>query len=313
MPSFKLTIAYDGTAYHGWQLQVSGRPTIQGQLERALVKFTKRRIAITGASRTDGGVHALGQVASLTIPDWRAGGMALLRAINSRLPDDIVVLECQEVRDEFHAINACRSKRYRYQLQCGGQRHPFGYRYHWSLSHALDVAAMRSAAQQIVGQQDFACFQAAGGRRQSTVRHVRDLVIEQLREPPGQGGSPSGMAGLPIDRAERTTEPDRVEPAQWLTIEVEADGFLYNMVRNIVGTLVMIGRGERDADWLAEVLESRDRTRAGQTAPPNGLFLLRVNYGPGWLIDQAATDTETSRPMAAEAAGRFDVAAAPPT
>jgi len=291
MPTFKLTIAYDGTPYHGWQLQVCGRPTIQGQLERALVKFTERRIAITGASRTDAGVHALGQVAHVTIPQWRAGSRALLRALNSRLPEDIVVLECVPVREGFHAINACLSKRYRYQLQCGGSRHPFGQRYHWYMPRKLNLTAMREAAKHVLGRQDFACFQAAGGGRLSTVRHVSDLVVAQHDAVSGQGSRLGPLAAQPVERAERSADRDHQEPAQWLSIEIEADGFLYNMVRNIVGSLVLIGRGDRDPAWLQEVLASRDRTRAGQTAPARGLFLLHVNYAADWIIEEPLDET----------------------
>jgi tRNA pseudouridine38-40 synthase len=278
MPTFQLTIAYDGTAYCGWQSQV-GHDTVQGRLERALVKFTKRRIPITGSSRTDAGVHALGQVASLSIDDWRAGSDALLRAINSRLPHDILVRECREVADSFHAINDSIGKRYRYQLQCGGQRQPFAQRYHWQVHRRLDLAAMQEAAKGLVGTHDFASFEGMGSKRKSSVRTITDLWIDE------GPNSPELAMGLSVGR-------DLVadEPSQWLHLEVAADGFLYNMVRNIVGTLVLVGRGDRSIQWVDWVLRAADRSKAGQTAPPQGLFLVEVHYPPVTSAPSAEVD-----------------------
>lgn len=247
---YKLTIAYDGTAYAGWQIQV-GRPTVQGMLERALARLVKVRVPITGSGRTDSGVHALGQVASLATDAWAAPAERLAVAMNTKLPDDIRVLASEEMATDFHAIRDATGKRYRYQLQIGGIRDPFEYRYRWHLPGPLDVAAMRQAAAEFCGTHDFAAFQASGSVRKTTVRTVRDLVLNDHSGRAGGGG---------------------------LDIEIEANGFLYNMVRNIVGSLVVVGHGKQPPSWIERVLASRDRTQAGPTAPPQGLFLMHVHY-----------------------------------
>lgn len=247
---FKLTIAYDGSDYAGWQVQ-PGELTIQGMLERALVKVIKKRVPVTGSGRTDSGVHAIGQVASIALDNWRASCDALCRAINSRLPRDICVLQVERAPYDFHAIRDCIGKRYRYRLQAGGMRDPFDHRYLWHIRGSLDVEAMSAAANLLLGQHDFACFQAAGSERKSTVRSIRDISLT---------AQPSGCGG------------------QTVVFEVEADGFLYNMVRNIVGTLVDVGRRKNPPCWIGQLLQSKDRTLAGQTAPPHGLYLLRADY-----------------------------------
>jgi len=250
--TFKLTVSYDGTDFSGWQIQ-PGRPTIQGMLERALVKLAKHRVHVVGSGRTDSGVHALGQVASFRIPVWRSPAESLVRALNVHLPETITALECVDAPDDFHAIRDSIGKRYRYQLQLGGVRDSFQHRYRWHLRKPLDISAMQAAAKLIVGQQDFASFQAAAGIRKTTVRHVRDCHVE-------------------------LSNPASADVHQLLTIDVEADGFLYNMVRNIVGTLVEVGRGKYPPEWVAEVIAVRDRDQAGPTAPALGLFLSRVDY-----------------------------------
>lgn len=251
-----MTVAYDGTRYAGWQVQLR-RQTVQGALEKAIAQVANERVRVTGSGRTDSGVHAIAQVASFSLSRWRARAEDLARALNSKLPPDIAVRKLRDAAADFHAIRDAVGKRYRYQLQIGGGRDAFEYRYRWHLPGPIDVAAMRQAAELLRGRHDFASFQAAGSDRKTTVRDVRALeIIDQGRV--GQGSD---------------------DPAvQRLAIEVEADGFLYNMVRNIVGTLVEVGRGKRSPAWAAEVLAACDRTVAGPTAPPQGLFLLRVDY-----------------------------------
>lgn len=251
MPTFKLTIRYDGTPFAGWQVQ-PGQATIQGHLQSALRSITGQDIQAVGSGRTDAGVHALGQVASLTLPHWPHGGDALTRALNTHLPETIVVTETVPAADQFHAIRDAVSKRYRYQLQIGGVRDVFDYRYRWHLKGPLAVDAMQRAASHFVGHHDFAGFQAAGGERKTTTRHVR--ACEIIAQP--------------------AADPGRRD----LAIEIEADGFLYNMVRNMVGTLVEVGWGKRSADSIPELIQEKDRGAAGQTAPARGLFLLRVDY-----------------------------------
>lgn len=262
--TFKLTIAYDGTEFAGWQVQ-PGQPTIQAALQSALASLTPGPIRLIGSGRTDAGVHALAQVASCTLPAWRAPAEALRRALNTGLPPTICVLHVEEAAPGFHALRDATRKRYRYQIRVGGLPDPFGYRYHWHLRGPLDVTAMRSAAWRLVGRHDFASFEATGSPRQSTVRHVRscEVIESPLRQAPSAGFE------LP---------PDAGGAGRGLAVEVEADGFLYNMVRNIVGTLVEIGRRRQPAEWIEEVLALKNRDAAGPTAPPQGLFLKRVDY-----------------------------------
>ncbi|WP_417746022.1 tRNA pseudouridine(38-40) synthase TruA [Rosistilla oblonga] len=248
--TFRLTIGYDGFRYAGWQVQAD-LPTIQGELQRAFAELTGERVSITGSGRTDSGVHAIAQVASLTTDAWRSSDAALGRAINTKIPDDITVYRCEEMPVDFHALRDAVGKRYRYQLQIGGVRDAFDFRYFWHHHVQLDIEAMRQAAAMIVGTHDFACFQATGSERKTTVRTIHDLALTT-----GQGRAGQGH----------------------LIVEVEANGFLYNMVRNIVGSLVEVGRGKHPPTWIEELIAGRDRNQAGPTAPAHALFLLRVDY-----------------------------------
>lgn len=249
--TFKLTIAYDGTEFAGWQVQ-PGKPTIQGMLQKACRSITGSDIHVIGSGRTDSGVHAIAQVASCVLP-WRAEAERLACALNANLPDTILVRKAVDAPPGFHAIRDAIGKRYRYQLQIGGMRDPFEYRYRWLLHREVDVERMRAAAARFIGRHDFASFQASGSDRKTTVRDLRacDVLLQH-------------------------TDTDR----QHLAIEVEADGFLYNMVRNIVGSLVEVGRGKHPPEWIDEVIAKRNRDVAGPTAPAHGLFLLRVDYPP---------------------------------
>ena len=255
--TFRLTIGYDGTSYAGWQIQ-RNKPTIQGHLEAAFAKLIGERVPIIGSGRTDAGVHALAQVASLTTDRWRDPADAIARAINTKLPDDISVYLAEEMPLGFHALRDATGKMYRYQMQVRGVRDAFAHRYTWTLFYRLDIDRMQEAASRIVGKHDFACFQAAGSERPTTVRTVRRLDI--LQQASATGG-------------------------ERLAIEIEADGFLYNMVRNIVGSLVEVGRGKFPVSWIDELIQSRDRKLAGQTAPAQGLFLARVDYDVQPLAD----------------------------
>jgi tRNA pseudouridine38-40 synthase len=222
-------------------------------LEAALARITQEPCKCVASGRTDAGVHALGQVVSF-VSATRHSPQVLSKALNAELPEDMLVFEVQETADGFHALRDAVRKRYRYVIEDGRVRDLFDRRYVWHLYQRLDVEAMRAAAAPLVGTHDFASYETAGSSRLTTVRTVLDLVVERRR-------------------AERT---DRI------VIEVEADGFLYNMVRNIVGTLVQVGKGREGVDWPARVLEMRDRTKAGMTAPAQGLFLVGVEYGaPG--------------------------------
>jgi tRNA pseudouridine38-40 synthase len=240
----KLTVAYDGTAYAGWQIQPA-EPTVQAVVETAWHQITREQLRVLAAGRTDAGVHALGQVVSVASESPLACD-DLQRALNAVLPADVAVVAVEEAPENFHATYDAKQKTYRYQIHNGRTPDVFNRRYAWHYPQPLDSVAMHAAAQALVGKHDFASFESAGSERPDSIRTL--FAVDVTR-----GG-------------------DRI------TIEVSGDGFLYNMVRAIVGTLIEVGKGSRDADWVAEVLAARDRRGAGQTAPPHGLFLLRVDY-----------------------------------
>jgi len=244
----KLTLAYDGTAYAGWQVQSEAR-SIQKVLEAALSKITGETIRVTASGRTDAGVHALGQVVGFRTRS-RLKPEVLQRALNAELPRDIAVLEATEVAPDFHATLHAKRKCYRYLIYDGPVRDVFRRHTAWHCPWGLDAEAMHRAAQALRGTHDFSSFQTQGSPRRSSVR-----TIEQIAVCRGLDGDP-----------------------HLITIEVQADGFLYNMVRAIVGTLVRVGRHARPESWVAEVLAARDRRAAGPTAPAHGLFLVRVEY-----------------------------------
>lgn len=247
--SFKLTVAYDGADFFGWQWQ-PGRRTVQGVLEEALQRITGETLRVSASGRTDAGVHALGQVVSFASATYLAADV-LQRALNAHLPDDVRVVAAAEAQRGFHAIDDSIGKRYRYLLQEGPVPNVFARRYAWFVRTPLDVESMRTAASELTGQHDFKSFETTGSPRVSTIRTVRDLTISRQ----------IGLEGRPL-----------------VVVEVEADGFLYNMVRNLVGTLREVGLGRRAAAWAGTVLRQRDRRQAGMTAPPHGLYLLRVFF-----------------------------------
>lgn len=244
MRFLKLTIAYDGTDFVGWQVQSNGR-SVQAELESAWKAITGETLRITASGRTDSGVHAAGQVCSLST-ESRLEVATIQRAINAVLPQDISLLETAERSDEFHAIRDCVEKTYRYQVQAGRLVDVFSRRYAWHVPVSLDVAAMQAGAQHLIGRHDFAAFQASGSERYSTVRNITRATVHERHS----------------DRFQR------------VEIEVTADGFLYNMVRCIAGSLVLVGQHKRSSEWIAEVVRSKDRALAGPTAPAQGLTLL---------------------------------------
>jgi tRNA pseudouridine38-40 synthase len=256
--SLKLTLAYDGTAYVGWQRQAAGT-SVQHLVEAALAEVEGRPVCVHGSGRTDAGVHALGQVASCDLAH-PIPAADLLRALNAKLPPDVRVVSVDEAWPGFHARFDAVEKTYDYRIRVATGTTPFLGRFVWDLRPPLDVAAMRQALGAVVGEHDFAAFQAAGSRAASSVRTLREAVVEAGPWPPD---------GLDVDPA-----------AQRVVVRFTANGFLRHMVRNLVGTLVEIGRGRRDPGDLARVLDSRDRGLAGPTAPPQGLFLARVRYRP---------------------------------
>jgi tRNA pseudouridine38-40 synthase len=248
MRTIKLTLAYDGTAYAGWQVQSQGK-TIQGVLESTLAKITGEAVRVTASGRTDAGVHALGQVVGFRT-ESRLRVEVLKRALNAELPRDVAVLEAAEAPEGFHATLHARRKRYRYLIYDGPVRDVFRLRTAWHCPRGLDVETMHRAAQALCGTHDFSSFETCGSQRKTSIRTVFDISVRR-----GVDGDPHLVA-----------------------VEVEANGFLYNMVRTIVGTLAKVGRHARSESWVAEVLAAADRRAAGPTAPPQGLFLVRVEY-----------------------------------
>jgi len=249
MRFFKITLAYDGGAYAGWQVQPD-QPTIQQALEDAWQKVNGESVRIVASGRTDAGVHAIGQVASLASETNRSCDV-LLRALNANLADDIVIDSVEEAADGFHAIRDANGKRYRYVIDDGATPNLFVRDYAWRFAYGrLDVDAMDQAAKSLLGKHDFSSFEAAGAERKTSVRTITDIFIERQV---GHNG-------------------------ETIVFEVAADGFLYNMVRNIVGTLVEVGRGAQPESWVNDVLKTCDRSCAGPTAPAQGLFLVHVDY-----------------------------------
>ncbi len=250
--TLKLTLAYDGTDYVGWQRQPNG-PSVQAQLEQALEQIEGRAVKVTGAGRTDAGVHALGQVASVTL-DHDLDVTTLARALNATLPDDIRVIEVVEAAADFDARSNAHGKLYRYCVITGPWISPFERRHVWHVPQALECATMREGAALLCGEHDFAAFQAVGGSVKTSVRR--------------------------IDRIDIDARPPQASPAVGcgVTIEVEGRGFLRHMVRIVVGTLIEIGAGRRAVDDVARAIESGRRADAGPTAPARGLFLVQVRY-----------------------------------
>jgi tRNA pseudouridine38-40 synthase len=240
----KLTLQYDGTDFVGWQRQATG-VSIQSLIEDALAPIEGGAVTVTGAGRTDAGVHALAQVASVRLNTTLAEA-SLQRALNATLPADVRVIAVERVADDFHARFSAKSKTYEYRIVNGPFLSPFERRYAWHLPHPLDVSAMQLAAPVLTGAHDFIAFQGAGSSVKTTERRISALEV------------------------------DADDPH--LSIVVTADGFLRHMVRAIVGTLVEVGSGRQSPSWVGEVLASKDRAKAGPTAPAHGLFLVSIDY-----------------------------------
>lgn len=242
--NIKITIEYDGTNYHGWQVQPTGE-TIQAVLERAISTFLRNPTRIIGSGRTDAGVHALGQVANF-FSEKEYGPHRIRRALNALTPDDITIKEVEVVADSFDARRDGQSRVYEYHILNRTTPSPFYLNRAWHLHESLNVDAMRRAILCLHGEHDFSSFRAAGCD-----------------------------AAHPIRKVYRTSLEPRGE---LLVYTIEATAFLRHMVRNVIGTLVEVGSGLRTPQSFGELLEARDRTKAGQTAPPHGLYLVEVRY-----------------------------------
>ena len=260
MRTFKLVVSYDGTDFSGFQRQANAR-SVQAELELALASIEGKHVTVAGAGRTDAGVHALGQVASFTLASTIAEG-DLFRALNAKLPADVRVLSVGVETPGFNARFSARSKMYRYRISNTRVMSPFQRRFAWHISRALDLAAMNEAARELLGEHDFSSFEAKGsprvrkGRVQPTIEtrtSIRTMTRAVWIEEPMAGG-------------------------RLLTFEIAGTGFLKYMVRTIVGTLVEVGDGRRTPASFRDLLHSADRASAGPTAPPSGLYLVRVDY-----------------------------------
>ncbi|MFY9556599.1 MAG: tRNA pseudouridine(38-40) synthase TruA [Blastocatellia bacterium] len=243
MQNFKATIQYDGTNYHGWQIQANGR-TVQGEITRVLSLLDHRPVTLYGAGRTDAGVHAEGQVANFFLE--RCYALRELRdAINGNLDRDIRILDVEPVAEGFNARYSATQKTYLYRIWAAEVVSPFSYRYVFHQRTPLDLDQMRGAAGALIGTHDFSAFTVADSEAEDRVRTLTRVDIENTDE---------------------------------ITIVISGDGFLRYMVRTVVGTLIEVGRGKRTAQSLIDTLDSRDRTKAGPSAPANGLTLLQVDY-----------------------------------
>jgi tRNA pseudouridine38-40 synthase len=245
-----LGIEYDGTAYNGWQRQKTGLG-VQQRVEEALCRVADHELEVTCAGRTDTGVHATGQVVHFDTPSRRDDRGWLLGA-NSNLPDDICVMWARQVDDDFHARFSATARHYRYRILNRLQRSAIHRHRAWWVYPKLDAQRMHEAAQHLLGEHDFSAFRAAGCRANTAQREITGISIERSGD--------------------------------WLTLKVSANAFLQHMVRNITGSLAMVGEGERPPGWIKDVLESRDRKQGGIAAPPHGLTLVAVDYPESYGI-----------------------------
>lgn len=263
-----LTLAYDGTAYRGWQVQPNG-VTVQACVESAVLKLTGEKRRVFCAGRTDTGVHALAQVANFHTSS-RIPVEKLRRGLQTFLPADIVIVSATEVTTSFHATYSAIRKRYRYVIFDGDVCPPFLRNYVQPSRLRLNADLMAVAAQFLLGTHDFRCFETKYPNKETSVRTVMDVSLRRLAVWDPWTARHDWLP--PESRGH--DHPDQ----QFIVFEIMADGFLYNMVRAIIGTLIEIGRGRNAPEFMAEVIASMDRSRAGMTAPPNGLYLVHVEY-----------------------------------
>lgn len=247
MRNFKLTLEYDGTDFNGWQIQSQGERTVQGEFQNVLTQVFKRRISVIASGRTDAGVHALGQVINFKV-NTRMSPEQIRRAISSFLPSDIVISKIDEVDLAFHAQYSAKTKTYRYTVLNRAYPSPKERNFCCYYPFKLNLTRMRREALRLIGRKEFLSFQASDPKRQvhNTIRRIKMICIRRKGD--------------------------------FITIDIEADGFLYKMVRNIVGTLLQIGSEKSASQNINEILKKKDRSAAGKTVSPSGLCLLQVTY-----------------------------------
>jgi len=247
-----LSVEYDGTNYHGWQEQDNPN-TIQGKIQEAIFRFSQEKIKIAVAGRTDAGVHATGQIAHFDttinrpINSWVMG-------LNSLLPDDIRINNVRIINDKFHARFSALSRTYRYILYNNKVKPCLNRnKVSWYYLSELNELDMQHSANKLIGIKDFSCFRSANCQSNSPIRKINDIIITRKND--------------------------------YLYIDINANSFLYNMVRNLVGTLVLIGSGEKDINWIDDLLKSKERDKAGKQFPACGLYLINIEYDPKFKID----------------------------
>jgi tRNA pseudouridine38-40 synthase len=277
MRKIKLVIQYVGSRYCGWQVQPNGL-TIQAILQDLLEKTLGEKTTVIGAGRTDSGVHALGQVAHFKT-SHSMDLETLHRALNAQLPEDIAVLAAEEVDADFHAQKNATAKTYLYLILVSRQKNPFLRPYAWRLFGEFNQSAMRQCLEMIVGAHDFKAFCAADGGAKTSTRHIYSarLQVFPLSEMEHQLVKLVGLGNFqgPLEVLNHH-HPDRM--ARLWALSFRGNGFLKHMVRNLVGTIVEVGQGKRSVEEFQQVLAGKDRRQAGPTAPPQGLFLLNVEY-----------------------------------
>ncbi len=265
--NIRLTLAYDGTRYAGWQVQ-RDRPSVQSTIEDAIAALTGERVSLLSAGRTDAGVHALGQVASFitasTIPPENWGS-----ALQSKLPPDIVIRDAAEAPVGFHATYSAKNKRYRYVILDSRMEDPFLRPFVWRVKSQLNVAAMQLAADSLIGTHDFRSFESHWPNTGTSVRTVHEARFTRT-------SGWSVWCQTPV--MENTGVPRNQDGGEFVLFEIVGDGFLYNMVRAIVGTLVQVGRGAWSVADFGAAFQALDRGTAGETAPAHGLYLVSVAY-----------------------------------
>lgn len=308
MKRIKLTVAYDGTEYSGWQIQPNA-PTIEAELDRAIKQLTGESLHVIGASRTDAGVHALGNVAVFdtesTIP-----GDRWAYAVNRYLPPQISVVDSREVKPDFHPRHCNTRKTYEYKILNAKFPIPQLRNYAWYVPGQLDIDLMRQAAERLIGEHDYKSFCCVRTQAESTVRTVYSIELEEESAPTGiktgavelcslgyeaagsigtdetgetggdaEAGGDGGISEVDIENSSHRTQ--RADEGRIITMRITGNGFLYNMVRIITGTLVQAGKGLITPDDVSRMLEKCDRNAAGQTAPPQGLTLVNIEYVDG--------------------------------
>jgi len=245
MRNIRLTIEYDGTDYFGWQIQ-KRKPTVQGEIKKVLERILEEKITLIGAARTDSGVHALGQVANFKTRNKKLTTDNFIKALNSLLPSDIVIKEVKKVADSFHARYSAKSKIYRYQILKQLLPSALGRGFSWHIPQTLDWRKIREASKYFVGKYDFSPFSVTGSSRKNKQCTVKNFKIRKAKN--------------------------------LCILQIEADYFLYKMVRRIVGALIEVGRGKIEPEYIRALLNGKASTLRAQTAPPHGLFLIKVKY-----------------------------------